>query len=98
MKFIVFRKVKPEDYEALRAKMGEWVNERKQHPEQYGRYMRLHDGTAASFTMVGKSGGCALMEFDNTEQMQNTVQFWNHMIQYTFVPIVQTERAQTKKI
>ena len=78
--------------------MKEWVNERKQHPERYGQYMRLQDETAASFTMVGKSGGCALMEFGTAEQMQNTVQFWNHMIQYTFVPIVQTERAQTKKI
>ena len=98
MKFIVFRNVSPEHYEKLLVRMGEWVNERKQHPEQYGRYFRLHDGTAASFTMVGKSGGCALMEFDTEEQMQNTVRFWYPLIQYNFVPIIQTARAKAKEV
>ena len=94
----MFREYDPENREKLQAKMGEWVKERKRNPEKYGRYMRLQDGTATSFSMIGKNGGTALMEFDNEEQLQNTVSFWASLIQYNFVPIIQTAQAKTKEV
>lgn len=94
MKFIVFWNLKPENVEKVQARGTEFVTERKQHPEKYGRYMRLQDGTGIGFRMIGKYQGFSLAEYDADEQMQNTVDFWIPLMTFKFVPIQQMPGSQ----
>lgn len=94
MKFIVFRKWRAEDGEKIQAKAETWANELKQHPEKYGRVLRLHDGTGVAFTMLGQNEGFSLLDLETDEQMQNIQNYWSPLIAFTFVPIRQARAAQ----
>jgi hypothetical protein len=94
MKFIVFWEVRPEDREKRLAKREEWDNEMKQNPEKYPRRMRLQDGTAIIFGMIGQYKGFSLVEADTEEQLRNTVSLRAPFLKCKFVPIQQTERAK----
>jgi len=93
MKLIAFWEIRPEDREKVQARGQEWVKDRKQHPEKYGRYMRLQDGTAAGFRMIGEYRGFSLVEVDTEEQLQNSVEFWAPLMTFKFAPIQQVQIA-----
>ena len=93
MKLISFWEINPKDREKVQARGQEWVKELKQHPEKYGRYMRLQDGTAIGFRMVGKYQGFSISEVDSEEQLQNAVEFWAPLMTFKFVPIQQVQIA-----
>lgn len=94
MKFIMFIEYSPENREKILPKVEKWVKELKQNPEKYPRFMRLQDGTAIRFNMIGKSKGFTLIEVDNEEQMQNIVSFWTPLMKFTYVPIRQSAAAK----
>lgn len=94
MKFIVLWELSPENREKGLVRQQEYMQERKQHPEKYGRYLRLQDGTGIGFSMPGKYKGFNLMELDNEEQMQNTMNFWAPLLKFTYIPIRQTVGAK----
>jgi hypothetical protein len=94
VKFIVFFEWDPESYDNVLAKGKEWVQELKAHPEKYGKWVRLQDGTAISFGMIGRSKGFAVREVDNEEQMNNAVLFWRPVLKLTYVPIIQAAAAR----
>jgi hypothetical protein len=47
--------------------------------------MRLQDGTAIQFAMIGQYKGFSL----NEGQLQNAVSFWTPLMKYTYVPVIQ---------
>jgi hypothetical protein len=93
MKFIVFWEYDPKDLDKVLQKGRDYVKEQKAHPEKYGKWMRLQDGTAITFGMIGRSKGFALREVDTEEQMQNAVLFWSPLFKLTYVPIRQAPTA-----
>ena len=93
MKFIVFWEYDPNDIDAIIKKSPEWVKEQKAHPEKYAKWMRLQDGTAIGFGILGQSKGFSLREVDNEEQMYNAMRFWNPLLRLSFYPIRQSVGA-----
>jgi hypothetical protein len=55
--------------------------------------MRLQDGTAASFDIIGEYKGVLLVDA-NEEQMQTVVSFWAPLLTLNFIPIKQTFGAK----
>jgi hypothetical protein len=51
--------------------------------------MRLQDGTAIQFAMIGQYKGFSLKEIDDEGQLQNAVSFWTPLMKYTYVPVIQ---------
>jgi hypothetical protein len=90
MKFVGFFEASPENLEKIHVREKEWHKEYQQNPEKYSKYMRLQDGTAIAFAMIGQYKGLTLIEADTEEQMQNAVSFWAPLMKLTFVPIIQT--------
>ncbi len=93
MLFLVFRKYDPKDIDEVQARGMEFVKEVKQDPEKFGVPMRLQDGTAASFDIIGEYKGVLLVDA-NEEQMQTVVSFWAPLLTLNFIPIKQTFGAK----
>lgn len=90
MKFIVFWEWDPKDIDAIMIKSPEWVKEQKAHPEKYAKWMRLEDGTAIGFSIIGQSKGFSLREVDDVEQLYNAAMWWNPLLKLSFYPIRQS--------
>jgi hypothetical protein len=87
MKFIVFWEWDPKDLDKIMERSKEWVKEQKAHPEKYAKWMRLQDGTAIGYGIVGQYKGFSLREVDDVEQMNNAMRFWNPLLQLSYYPI-----------
>ena len=94
MKFVVLYEVSPEDLEKTPARREEFVKAYKQNPEKYGQFMRLQDGIALDFGMIGRNQGFGLVNYDNEDQMQNVVSFWRPLLKFKFIPIRQSEAGK----
>jgi hypothetical protein len=70
------------------------VKEQQQNPERYGKYVRLQDGTAIQFAMIGQYKGFSLKEIEDEGQLQNAVSFWAPLMKYTYIPVLQGAIAE----
>lgn len=87
MKFVVFWEIRSGTRDEIIAKGDVFHDEMKTDPTKYGRYLRMQDGSAIGFTMIGTRTGFNLVEYDSEEQMAREAAFWAPEIQMKFVPI-----------
>ena len=87
MKFVVFWEICSGTRDEIIAKGDVFHDEMKADPTKYGRYLRMQDGSAIGFTMIGTRKGFNLVEYDSVDQMARETAFWAPDIQFRFVPI-----------
>lgn len=87
MKFVVFWEIQSGTRDEIIAKGDVFHEEMKADPMKYGRYLRMQDGSAIGFMMIGTRKGFNLVEYDSEDQMAREAAFWAPEIQFRFVPI-----------
>ena len=95
MKFVVFWEICSGTRDAIIAKGDAFHDEMKADPTKYGRYLRMQDGSAIGFVMIGTRKGFNLVEYDTEVQMAREAAFWAPEISMKFVPIRPIHHAQS---
>ena len=84
-----------EDLEQLQAKGEELFTEQKAHPEKYGKFMRLHDGTACGFDVIGQCEGFSPWEAESEDQLYEVTKLWEPELMIKWIPIRQGPLTKT---
>jgi hypothetical protein len=87
MKFAMFWEWVKTDEETKRVKTEQMLKEMKDNGKKYGKFVRLQDGSALNFVMIGQNKGFNVWEADNEEQLHNLSLLGNPELKVKIIPV-----------